>query len=45
MSDLKEFIAFYIILLVKFSCILSILGVGNYDSTDNEALKGLIKES
>ena len=45
MSDLKEFIAFYIILLVKFSCILSILGVGNYDITDNEALKELIKES
>ena len=45
LSDIKEFLAFYFILLVMFSCILGILGVGNYQNTGNQKLKEYIEEA
>lgn len=37
-SDLREFMIFYFILLIMFSVILGVLGVGNYEHTHNEEL-------
>ena len=34
-SDLIEFIIFYILLLVMFSVVLGVLGVGNYENSNN----------
>ena len=34
-SDLMEFIIFYLVLLVMFSVVLGVLGVGNYENSNN----------
>jgi hypothetical protein len=44
-SDLMEFIVFYILLLIMFSVVLGVLGVGNYENSDNQALKDMIRDA
>ena len=45
MWDLTQFIYFYCLLLVMFSVILGVLGVGNYRAIDNAVIREKIKEA
>ena len=43
--DLKVFIWFYILLLIMFSVILGVLGVGNYRAINDEELKEIMRSA
>jgi hypothetical protein len=45
MRDLLEFMIFYFLLLIMFSVILGVLGLGNFEHSTNQNLKELIKEA
>ena len=44
-SDLQEFMIFYFLLLLMFSVILGVLGLGNFEDTQNAELKELMLEA
>ena len=44
-ADLRVFMIFYFLLLLMFSSILGVLGLGIYEDSENMALKKLIKNA